>query len=190
MTNMEATLETPVGADRATDPSPIEPDLCLDIADLLSRAAGRLHRGTAEAVAPLGLSHGQARVVRMLAGGSLRMTAIAARLSVVPRTVTDLVDGLEAAGIVTRQADPTDRRSTIISLTPDGSRLVERLDRVRRRSADEMFGSLSPADRASLHGVLRRLVDHPSGGSWGGSGGSWAAGRGSDAVASDGRPRP
>ncbi len=42
------------------------------------------------------------------------MATIAERLSVVPRTVTDLVDGVEAAGLVARHPDPEDvaRRSS------------------------------------------------------------------------------
>jgi DNA-binding transcriptional ArsR family regulator len=46
--------------------------------------------------------------------GSLRMGDLAAQLGVAARTVTDLVDGLEKAGLLTRRPDPRDRRATSV----------------------------------------------------------------------------
>ena len=40
------------------------------------------------------------------------------------RNVTGLVDALEGAGFVTRSPHPTDRRATVVSLTPQGTNLV------------------------------------------------------------------
>jgi len=134
----------------------------LEIADLLGQVVRRLHRGTSEALAPLGLSRAQARVVRLLADGPLRMAAIAERLSVVPRTVTDLVDGVEAAGLVARHPDAADRRSSFVELTDDGRRLLDRLEAARRASAEQAFGRLEPEDRALLLRLLRDLAEEPA----------------------------
>ncbi len=152
--------ETP--APVAPGPAEIEP--ALEIADLLGQVVRRLHRGTSEALAPLGLSRAQARVVRLLADGPLRMATIAERLAVVPRTVTDLVDGVEAVGLVVRQPDPEDRRSTFVALTPGGRLLLDRLDVARRESAEQAFGRLDPADRAVFLRLLRDLTDEPADG--------------------------
>ncbi len=134
-------------------------DASLEIADLFALVGRRLRRGTSEALAPLGLAQAQGRVVRLLADGPLRMAAIAERLSVVPRTVTDLVDGVEAAGLVERQADPVDRRSTLVALTPAGHRLLDRLDVARRESAEATFGRLDAEDRDALLRVLHVLAE-------------------------------
>lgn len=131
----------------------------IELADRFAETVRRLRRGTADALAPLGLSGSQARVVRLLAGGPLRMTAIADRLSVVPRSVTDMVDAVERAGLVVRLADPDDRRSTLVELTPAGRLLIDRLDVARRLSAARVFGGLDPAQRADLLRLLRALSD-------------------------------
>ena len=142
-------------------PAPeVEP--ALEIADLLGQVARRLHRGTNEALAPLGLSRAQSRVVRLLADGPLRMAAIAERLTVVPRTVTDLVDGVEAAGLVARHPDPEDRRSILVALTAGGRLLLERLEAARRESAEQAFGGLDPEDRVALLRLLRHLAAEPA----------------------------
>ena len=142
-------------------PSPGEIEPALEIADLLGQVVRRLHRGTSEALAPLGLSRAQSRVVRLVADGPLRMATIAERLAVVPRTVTDLVDGVEAAGLVARHPDPEDRRSTFVALTAGGRLLLDRLEVARRESAEQAFGRLDQADRAVLLRLLRDLTDEP-----------------------------
>jgi DNA-binding MarR family transcriptional regulator len=135
-----------------------------ELADLLRLAMRRLRRGTREALAPLGLSGSEANVVRMLAAGSLRMSVIAGRLAVVPRTVTDLVDGAELAGFVTRLADPGDRRSTLVELTPAGRRLLDQLDSARRQSAARVFGALTEGQRSELLVLLREICAADEGG--------------------------
>src|SRR5574340_1492324 len=76
-------------------------DQTLELAELLTHATRRLRRCSAEHLSPLGLTMVQARVLRIVAEqGAVRMADIAARLDVVPRTATSLVDGLEAAGLV------------------------------------------------------------------------------------------
>jgi DNA-binding MarR family transcriptional regulator len=128
-----------------------------ELAELFRRTARRLHRGTREALAPLGLSGSQARLVRLLAHGPLRMSVIAERLAVVARTVTDVVDGAEVAGLVARRDDPTDRRSTLVELTPPGRRLLDQLDTARSQSAARVFGVLTEAERGQMLALLHEV---------------------------------
>ena len=113
-------------------------------------------------LAPLGLTFAQARVLRVVAGADspLRMAELAAALDVVPRSATSMIDALEAAGLVARQADREDRRSVLVALTPAGRRLLAHLDEARRATAEEVFGALGAADRADLHRLLSALCDH------------------------------
>ena len=141
-----------VSIDPALEPS-------AELAELFGRTMRRLHRGTREALRPLGLSGSEARLVRSLAGGPLRMAAIADRFSVVPRTVTDIVDGAEVAGVVVRRTDPDDRRSTLVELTPAGRLLLDRLEAVRRESAAVVFEVLSQSQRGDLLALLRTICD-------------------------------
>jgi DNA-binding MarR family transcriptional regulator len=130
------------------------------LAELLTSASRRLRRGVAAQLAPLGLTFGQARAMRLIAapGCCLRMADIACRLDVVPRSATSIVDGLEAAGLVTRRPDPHDRRSVLVALSADGRRLLDGLDAARRATAEELFGPLGADDRAELLRLLSALA--------------------------------
>ena len=132
----------------------------MELAELLGHAARRLRRGSTAQLAPLGLTLAQAGVLRTVADGPRRMADIAAALDVVPRTVTPMVDELEAARLVARRSDPSDRRSTLVETTAEGRRLLERLGRARRATAQQVFGSLTEAQRAQLAALLGRLCEH------------------------------
>ena len=98
-------------------------------------------------------------VVRLLAraGEPMRIGELAARLEVVPRSATTMVDALETAGLAGRQAAPDDRRSVLVSLTADGEALLERLGRARRAGAEELFARLTAPQRAQLFELLTVL---------------------------------
>lgn len=130
-----------------------------ELAELMGHAARRLRLGMRDALAPLGLSGSQARVVRLLAGGPLRMATIADRLGVVPRTATDMVDSVDAVGLVARHADPDDRRSVLVELTASGRTLVERLDQARLESARRVFDVLDAGEREAMLAMLRAMCD-------------------------------
>lgn len=129
----------------------------LDLADLVGQAARRLRRGSLAHLGPLGLTMAQARVLRQVGAAPLRMAEIAARLEVVPRTVTPMVDGLESAGLVRRRPDPDDRRSVLVEPTAAGQRLLEHLSDARRATAAQVFASLDAGERKQLAALLRRL---------------------------------
>ena len=58
--------------------------------------------------------------------GSLPMRVMGDRLQLHPTSVTNIVDRLEQDGLVQRQPHPTDRRTTLVEITDDGRKLMER----------------------------------------------------------------
>ncbi|MGW4795849.1 MarR family winged helix-turn-helix transcriptional regulator, partial [Nonomuraea sp. NPDC004297] len=92
------------------------------------------------------------------AGRPLRMVRLADELRIVPRSLTPVVDALEEAGLVRREVDPANRRSTLLVLTPEGRKTAERARDARRQAGEELFAVLSGAQREQL-GELLGLVD-------------------------------
>jgi len=134
-------------------------DVVGQLTELVVRASWRLRRGAAKELAPLGVTFGQARMMRVVAraGEPVRMADLAATLEIVPRSVTTMIDTLEEAGLVCREADPHDRRSVLVAPTPAGRTALDRVDRARRASAEELFGRLTDPQRATLLALLAAL---------------------------------
>ena len=57
--------------------------------------------------------------------GRLPMRVMGDRLQLHPTSVTNIVDRLQADGLVRRIPHPTDRRATLVEITEAGSRLLE-----------------------------------------------------------------
>jgi DNA-binding MarR family transcriptional regulator len=129
------------------------------LGDLIMSVARRLRRRSMAELDPIGVTHAQARVMRVLAAApeAIRMADLACAVEVVPRVATSLVDALEAEGYVGRRHDDKDRRSVLVSLTPAGRRLLDRLGSARRLAAEEVLGALSETDRRELGRVLGPL---------------------------------
>jgi hypothetical protein len=78
--------------------------------------------------------------------------------------VTGLVDALVADGLVTREPHPTDRRATLVTLTPRGKTLVAQLRCDHKRLARALFASMSRREfdgfARALSGLIDRLRAH------------------------------
>ncbi|MDQ2781946.1 MAG: MarR family winged helix-turn-helix transcriptional regulator [Actinomycetota bacterium] len=133
------------------------------LADLVTAVARRLRAGWREQLAPLGISPHQGRALLVVAGEpGLRLTDLAGRLRIAPRSVTEVVDGLVALDLVQRRPDPRDRRATTLALTPTGLRTVATIEGSRTEATDALFETVSTRDRAHLRRILTGLVtDEP-----------------------------
>ncbi|MGA5218568.1 MarR family winged helix-turn-helix transcriptional regulator [Streptomyces cinereoruber] len=137
------------------------------LAEQLLRLTRRLHRIQKRHLEPVGITPAQSRLLRTVAafGEPPRMADLAARLEVVPRAVTSLVDGLETAGRVRRAPDPDNRRVIRIELTDAGRATLRELRSARRAAAEDILAPLTAEQREVLGGLLTALVDPgPEGG--------------------------
>ena len=103
-----------------------------------------------------GLSLAKLNVLNGLASASepLTLSEIAARLSCVRSNVTQLVDRLEADGLVRREHDAVDRRSIRAVLT-DAGREKQKLGASElKKTQKEMAGALAGHDSDALERAL------------------------------------
>ena len=76
---------------------------------------------------------------------------------VAPPTATRMLDCLARDGYITRRHSEVDRRSVLVSLTPDGEEAVERAHRVVEGWRRSVFESLEPEEREQATALLNRL---------------------------------
>ncbi len=117
-----------------------------------------MHRRISEMVAEEGLTQPQFQALRIVARtGGTSMREISSQLMVTPANVTGIVDRLESRGLITRGAHKTDRRTTIIELTPRGNALQERMTAKYRDFMQDALGVLSEEEQAALTNLLVKL---------------------------------
>ena len=87
----------------------------------------------------------------------LRMSALSRYLMVTGGNVTGLTDELEKDGLVQRDAEPGDRRSVRVALTPKGRKVFERMASEHEGWVVELFGGVAEAERHQLYDLLGRL---------------------------------
>ncbi|MEU8379706.1 MarR family transcriptional regulator [Streptosporangium sp. NPDC048865] len=135
-----------------------------ELADLVHGVGHRLRRGYGERLGPLGLSPGQARALRVIVDSEppLKMVQLAERLRIVPRSVTPVVDALEEAGLVRREVDPANRRSTLLVVTGEGRERYEQVREARRRVAEELFSVLTAEQQDRLRELLGAVDAQPA----------------------------
>jgi DNA-binding MarR family transcriptional regulator len=105
-----------------------------------------------------GMSYARGRVVAALqASGPVLMRALSEAVGVTPRTITGLVDALEADGWVERRAHPSDRRATIVALTPAAEAAFARLLEGYRDLARDLVSGISLADQQRALAVLEHI---------------------------------
>lgn len=127
--------------------------------DLLMGLARSVRHGFVEALSAYDVTPGQARALRALGDDPTRLSELADRLRIAPRSATEVVDALEQRGLVRREPDPTDRRATRVVPTEESRRLREAMGEARRRAAEDLLAELEPGDRAELDRILRLLAD-------------------------------
>ena len=87
----------------------------------------------------------------------LKMGELSKRMMVTGGNVTGLTDELEKDGMVQRDAEPGDRRSVRVALTPKGRKVFERMASEHEGWVVELFGGVAEADRHQLYDLLGRL---------------------------------
>jgi long-chain acyl-CoA synthetase len=103
------------------------------------RVTAWLSKRVEVALAKMDLTLPQYRVLGILAEGSAAASGLADRLAVRPPSITAVIDGLVARGLVERKHEDSDRRRIALRLTDEGARTVAETD----RSVDDYLASIA-----------------------------------------------
>src|SRR4051795_10120206 len=108
---------------------------------------------------PLGITFSRYEALVLLVhshDGALPLSKIGERLQVHATSVTNVIDRLEAAGLVRREPNPRDGRGTLAVITDQGRQVVERATRELHRNEFGLL-ALSQEELQRLFTILRRL---------------------------------
>ncbi len=134
----------------------------VEIVGRMGRVAHYLDIGMEELFKQYGLSRASWDVLAALrrAGSPFRLSPTELYRAVLRSSgaMTRRVDYLEHAGLVTRVADPEDRRGVLVELTADGQALVDELLAAHLDNERRLISSLTQEEQEMLATVLKKLL--------------------------------
>jgi len=73
--------------------------------------------------------------------------------------MTNRLDRLEKAGLIARAPNPNDRRGTLVSLTPQGLELMNRIVPLHVENEARALAALSREEQQALNELLAKLLN-------------------------------
>lgn len=123
---------------------------------------GIILRAVHAALAPYGLRYPAYAVLATLrvAGAPYRMSPSRLQETMLFTSggVSNLLRRVEAAGLIRRIDDPSDRRGTIVELTEEGVALVERAMGAHAAAERHLVSMLTPEQQAAMVTMLSRMI--------------------------------
>lgn len=123
---------------------------------LVTRLSKLIYRLSTDALLGMSLKHYSALV--NLRDGALPQIKLAQTLHVDENMLVLLLNELEQEELIARRRDPTDRRRHIVEITGRGRRALERGEKGMETLEEEILGSLTPSERATLRRLLDRVL--------------------------------
>ncbi len=125
----------------------------------IGKASRQLDAEMRASLAHVGLTKEEFKVLMELHAGPRTHGALCRQLEVSTGVMTNRLDKLERAGLVSRSKDPSDRRGVMLTLTPAGAeRLGAYIERGAQRERQLLEG-LTVNDKRQLNVLLTKLVD-------------------------------
>jgi DNA-binding MarR family transcriptional regulator len=90
--------------------------------------------------------------------GPMRLSALAAELSLDASTVSRHVKSLEDAGLLERSTDPDDGRAFQVALSPEGTARIEAAGARRRELIGSLLADWNDQDREDMRRLLHQLT--------------------------------
>ena len=143
----------------------MDPELDLDamlVTFNLIRAANRVQQDLETSVhRPAGLTWAAYRVLfAILAVGAIPPAQLARLSSVSAASISSVLNTLERNGLVARRRSESDGRSVLVELTDRGRDTVRSLTDLNNVREVEWAKALTARERATLTGLLRKLLLH------------------------------
>jgi MarR family transcriptional regulator, 2-MHQ and catechol-resistance regulon repressor len=125
---------------------------------VLARAYSAVARQVDADIARHGLTTTEFGILEVLRHkGPLLLGEIQRKVLVTSGGITYLVDRLVAKGLVRREPSPDDRRARFAVLTPDGTRLIDRIFPEHARCVARAMDGLDASEQAEAAALLRKL---------------------------------
>jgi DNA-binding MarR family transcriptional regulator len=124
----------------------------------LMQAFRELYKSTWHDRPVAGCKPSEIRVLFCIRHGKMKVSEISKLLHVTSPSVTQLLKGLEANGLIERHIDPVDRRAVGVKLTEQGETLIKQSTRAFTQSMDGLVEHLGEEESQQLAELLSKAL--------------------------------
>ena len=143
-----------------TEPAPAPPNRRRSLAISLLRAREAVMSRFRPMLAEHGVTEQQWRVLRVLAeDGTLDATEVAARAFILGPSLTRMIKSLEERSLIVRLKDDHDGRRVLLSISPAGQNLLDRVMPTSRRIYEEIDAQFGKQRTEALLTMLEDLAE-------------------------------
>ncbi|MEV2257015.1 MarR family winged helix-turn-helix transcriptional regulator [Streptomyces sp. NPDC050147] len=129
---------------------------------LVGRVAARGRGMVADAIAAEGLKLMHHAVLAATADyGPTTQAELGRRLAVDPKDMVGILNHLQMEGLVLRAPTPSDRRKNAVTVTPQGTAVLNRCTALAEAANAELLAPLIPDEQKQLMALLTRLHEAP-----------------------------
>ncbi|MEO7715104.1 MAG: MarR family transcriptional regulator [Capsulimonas sp.] len=126
---------------------------------LINRAARLSSRVGEVRLRPLGVSVGQLPTLGALRDGkTMTQKDLAALAHIEQPTMAQTLSRMERDGLIQRQTDPADKRSSLVRLTPEAMEKMIRVKEVLLQGNEEALEGFEETEKEMLVDLLRRVI--------------------------------
>ncbi|MDF3288272.1 MULTISPECIES: MarR family winged helix-turn-helix transcriptional regulator [Streptomyces] len=115
------------------------------------------HDRRKEVAEALGMSFNRVKALRRIAAQPHTLRSLAEYMVIDAPYATLIVDDLAKRGLVERTANPADRRSKLVHITPRGKAAADEADRILDTPPEALL-ALPPGDLAALDRIVDQLL--------------------------------
>ncbi|MSQ69905.1 MAG: MarR family transcriptional regulator [Betaproteobacteria bacterium] len=128
---------------------------------LFGQALGRRDKSLAKALAPFDMTVPRWRILGSLhSNPGCSLTRLAELTAVDRTTAMRTVEGMRRDGLVVRDSDPLDKRSSVVSLNVKGNKLFERVYPVVFEHNQRAVRGLDRSEVEQFRRTLRHIIDN------------------------------
>lgn len=90
---------------------------------------------------------------------SLNQNTIAEATQTHPNAVIGMIDALEQKGLARREQNPSNRREYMVRITPEGKKILGRMERAMSKATLKFTDHLNEDEKADLSRLLLKCIE-------------------------------
>ncbi|BCY08265.1 MarR family winged helix-turn-helix transcriptional regulator [Actinoplanes sp. L3-i22] len=127
------------------------------LGDMLLGLSATIQRRHAQICAEHDLTPAQSQLLCTIKDQPRRMVDLAAQLGMAKPALSQLIDRIEARGLVRRTTSEQDRRVVMLHATPEGQKIGRALYEDVDARLPDLLGALTPDDQEQFAGLLAKV---------------------------------